>query len=128
MALPRLKKAENASIVLFSTLAVQTGLNFHTQVAASKGAIEGLTKSLAAEFAPKIRVNCIAPSLTNTPLAASLVNTDQKMDASAQRHPLKRIGTTADIANMAAFLLSEKASWITGQILHVDGGMSSLKV
>ena len=128
MALPRLKKAENASIVLFSTLAVQTGLNFHTQVAASKGAIEGLTKSLAAEFAPKIRVNCIAPSLTNTPLAASLVNTEQKMDASAQRHPLKRIGTTADIANMAAFLLSEKASWITGQILHVDGGMSSLKV
>ena len=128
MVLPRLKKAENASIVLFSTLAVQTGLNFHTQVAASKGAIEGLTKSLAAEFAPKIRVNCIAPSLTNTPLAASLVNTEQKMDASAQRHPLKRIGTTADIANMAAFLLSEKASWITGQILHVDGGMSSLKV
>lgn len=128
MALPKLKKAENASIVLFSTLAVQTGLNFHTQVAASKGAIEGLTKSLAAEFAPKIRVNCIAPSLTNTPLAASLVNTEQKMDASAQRHPLKRIGTTADIANMAAFLLSEKASWITGQILHVDGGMSSLKV
>ena len=109
-------------------MAVQTGLNFHTQVAASKGAIEGLTKSLAAEFAPKIRVNCIAPSLTNTPLAASLVNTEQKMDASAQRHPLKRIGTTADIANMAAFLLSEKASWITGQILHVDGGMSSLKV
>lgn len=128
MALPKLKKAENASIVLFSTLAVQTGLNFHTQVAASKGAIEGLTKSLAAEFAPKIRVNCIAPSLTNTPLAASLVNTEQKMDASALRHPLKRIGTTADIANMAAFLLSEKASWITGQILHVDGGMSSLKV
>ena len=73
-------------------------------------------------------MNCIAPSLTNTPLAASLVNTEQKMDASAQRHPLKRIGTTADIANMAAFLLSEKASWITGQILHVDGGMSSLKV
>ena len=128
LALPRLKKVENASIVLFSTLAVQTGLNFHTQVAASKGAIEGLTKSLAAEFAPKIRVNCIAPSLTNTPLAASLINTDQKMDASAQRHPLKRIGTASDIANMAAFLLSEKASWITGQIIHVDGGMSSLKI
>lgn len=128
MALPGLKKVENASIVLFSTLAVQTGLNFHTQVAASKGAIEGLTKSLAAEFAPKIRVNCIAPSLTNTPLAASLINTEQKMDASAQRHPLKRIGTAADIANMATFLLSEKASWITGQIFHVDGGMSSLKI
>jgi len=128
MVLPQLKKAENAAIVLFSTVAVQTGLPFHTQVAASKGALEGLTKALAAEFAPKIRVNCIAPSLTNTPLAASLLNTEQKMETNAQRHPLKRIGTTGDIANMAAFLLSEKASWITGQILHVDGGMSSLKI
>jgi NAD(P)-dependent dehydrogenase (short-subunit alcohol dehydrogenase family) len=128
MVLPRLKKADNAAIVLFSTVAVQTGLPFHAQVAASKGALEGLTKALSAEFAPKIRVNCIAPSLTNTPLAASLLNTEQKVDANAQRHPLKRIGTTKDIANMAAFLLSEKASWITGQILHVDGGMSSLKV
>jgi NAD(P)-dependent dehydrogenase (short-subunit alcohol dehydrogenase family) len=127
LVLPRLKKAENAAIVLFSTVAVQTGLPFHTQVAASKGAIEGLTKALAAEFAPKIRVNCIAPSLTNTPLAASLLNTDQKMQVNAQRHPLKRIGTAADIANMAAFLLSENASWITGQIFHVDGGFSSVK-
>lgn len=128
MILPRLKKVENASIVLFSTVAVQTGLPFHAQVAASKGAIEGLTKALSAEFAPKIRVNCIAPSLTNTPLAATLLNTEQKVDAIAQRHPLKRIGTTKDMANMAAFLLSDKASWITGQILHVDGGMSSLKI
>ncbi len=127
MVLPKLKKVDNAAIVFFSTIAVQTGLPFHSQVSASKGAIEGLTKALAAEFAPKIRVNCIAPSLTNTPLAASLLNTEQKADANAQRHPLKRIGTTTDIANMAAFLLSEKASWITGQILHVDGGMSSLK-
>ena len=127
MVLPRLKKAENAAIVLFSTIAVQTGLPFHAQVAASKGALEGLTKALAAELAPKIRVNCIAPSLTNTPLAAPLLNTEQKVEANALRHPLKRIGTPADIANMAAFLLSEKASWITGQILHVDGGMSSLK-
>lgn len=126
-ALPSLKKADNASIVLFSTIAVQTGLSFHAQVAASKGAIEGLTKALAAEYAPKIRVNCIAPSLTDTPLAASFLNSDQKKEANAQRHPLKRIGTTEDIANMSAFLLSEKASWITGQILHVDGGISSLK-
>jgi NAD(P)-dependent dehydrogenase (short-subunit alcohol dehydrogenase family) len=126
--LPRLKKPEHASIVLFSTLAVQTGLPYHSQVAASKGAIEGLTKSLSAEFAPKIRVNCIAPSLTNTPLAASLINTEQKLEANAQRHPLKRIGTTKDIANMAAFLLSDKASWITGQIFHVDGGLSSIKI
>ncbi len=125
--LPRLKKSENASIILFSTVAVQTGLPYHTQVAASKGALEGLTKSLAAEYAPKIRVNCIAPSLTDTPLAASLLNSEQKKEANALRHPLKRIGTTEDIANIAAFLLSQKASWITGQILHVDGGMSSLK-
>ena len=125
--LPALRKSQNASVVLFSTVAVQTGLPFHTQVAASKGALEGLTKSLAAEFAPKIRVNCIAPSLTDTPLAASFLNTDQKREANAARHPLKRIGTAEDIANMAAFLLSEKAGWITGQVLHVDGGMSGLK-
>lgn len=125
--LPRLKAAEHSSIVLFSTVAVQTGLPFHTQVAASKGAIEGLTKSLAAEFAPKIRVNCIAPSLTDTPLAAMLLNNDQKKEANAERHPLKRIGSTEDIANMAEFLISDKAAWITGQIMHVDGGMSTVK-
>lgn len=126
--LPKLKQADHSSIVLFSTVAVQSGLAFHSQVAASKGAIEGLTKALAAEFAPKIRVNCVAPSLTNTPLAASLLNSDQKKEANAQRHPLKRIGTTEDIANMVEFLLSAKASWITGQIMHVDGGMSTLKI
>jgi len=124
----RLKSTENASIVLFSTVAVQTGLPFHTQVAASKGAIEGLTKALAAEYAPKIRVNCIAPSLTDTPLAATLVNSEQKREANAQRHPLKRIGSAEDLAHMAAFLLSDKSSWISGQILHVDGGYSTLKV
>jgi NAD(P)-dependent dehydrogenase (short-subunit alcohol dehydrogenase family) len=124
MALPRLKQSEHASIVLFSTVAVQSGLPFHTQVAASKGAIEGLTRALAAEYAPKVRVNCIAPSLTNTPLAAALLNTEQKVEANAQRHPMKRIGTPEDIANMAAFLLSDKSGWITGQIMHVDGGMS----
>ena len=125
--LPELKKAANASIILFSTVAAQNGLPFHSQVAASKGAIEGLTKSLAAELAPSIRVNCIAPSLTDTPLAASLLNTDQKREANAARHPLKKIGMADDIANMAAFLLSEKASWITGQVIHVDGGMGAIK-
>jgi len=128
VAMPRLKKAENPSIVLFSTVAVQTGFPFHTQVSASKGAIEGLTRALAAEFAPKIRVNCIAPSLTDTPLAASMLNTDQKREANALRHPLKKTGSPENIADMAEFLLSKKASWISGQIFHVDGGMSSLKV
>ncbi len=127
-ALPKMKSSEQASIVLFSTVAVQMGLPFHTQVSASKGAIEGLTKALAAELSPKIRVNCIAPSLTDTPLAASLLNTEQKQEANAQRHPLKRIGQPSDIANMAEFLLSNKAGWITGQIFHVDGGMSTIKL
>jgi NAD(P)-dependent dehydrogenase (short-subunit alcohol dehydrogenase family) len=127
-SLPALKKSGSASIILFSTVAVQLGLNFHTQVAVSKGAIEGLTKALSAELAPTIRVNCIAPSLTDTPLAASLLNTEQKIEANAQRHPLKRIGTANDIAEMACFLLSSKSSWITGQILHVDGGMSTVKI
>jgi len=125
---PKLKNSENAAIILFSTVAVQTGFSFHTQVSASKGAIEGLTKALAAEYAPKIRVNCIAPSLTDTPLAAYLLNSEQKIEASAQRHPLKRVGKTDDIVNMAEFLLSTKASWITGQIMHVDGGISTLKI
>lgn len=125
-ALPALRHSAGASIVLFSTVAVQKGLPFHSQVSASKGAIEGLTRALAAEFAPSIRVNCIAPSLTDTPLAASLLNTDQKKEANAQRHPLKRVGTARDIAEMAAFLLSSKSSWITGQIIGVDGGMGSL--
>ena len=125
--LPALKNASQGSIVLFSTVAVQLGLNFHSIVSASKGAIEGLTKSLSAELAPKIRVNAIAPSLTNTPLAASLLNSDQKIEANAERHPLKRVGTPEDIASMAAFLLSPKSSWITGQILSVDGGMGTLK-
>ena len=128
LVLPRLKKSGNASIVLFSTVAVQTGLPFHTQVAASKGAIEGLTKALAPELAPSIRVNSIAPSLTDTPLASFLLNSDQKKEANALRHPLKRIGTADDIANMASFLFSEQSSWVTGQIFHVDGGMSSIKI
>jgi NAD(P)-dependent dehydrogenase (short-subunit alcohol dehydrogenase family) len=126
--LPKLKNATNPSIVLFSTVAVQTGFNFHSLVASSKGAVEGLTKALAAEFAPKIRVNCIAPSITDTPLAGTLLNTDEKKEANAQRHPLKKIGKPEDLANLAAFLLSEKSSWITGQVIHADGGMSSVKI
>lgn len=125
-AFPKLRKSKKGSVVLFSTVAVQTGFNFHSQVAASKGAIEGLTKALAAEWAPSVRVNAIAPSLTDTPLAAKLLSSEEKKEANAQRHPLKKIGQASDIAETAVFLLSEKSSWITGQILHVDGGMSSI--
>ena len=124
---PRLKTSENASVVFFSTVAVRLGFNFHSQVSASKGAIEGLTRSLAAEWAPQIRVNCIAPSITDTPLASKLLGTDEKKEANAQRHPLKKIGTPEDIAAMAAFLLSDQSSWMTGQILNLDGGLSSIK-
>lgn len=124
----KLKATTNASVVFFSTVAVQTGFAFHTQVATSKGAIEGLTRALAAEFAPRIRVNAIAPSITDTPLAGKLLSSGDKKDKNAQRHPLKKIGTPEDIARMAAFLLSDKANWITGQIIHVDGGMSSVKL
>ena len=126
--LPKLKQSNQASIVLFSTVAVQTGFNFHSLVSANKGAIEGLTKALAAELAPKIRVNCIAPSITQTSLAQSILNTPEKIEANAQRHPLKKIGLPEDIANTAAFLLSKESSWITGQILHVDGGIGSIKI
>lgn len=125
--LPRLKKSQHASIVLFSTVAVQTGFNFHSIVSASKGAIEGLTRALAAEFAPSIRVNCIAPSITATPLAGNIINTPEKVDANAQRHPLKKIGSPADVANVAKFLLSAESSWVTGQIIHVDGGIGNIK-
>lgn len=126
--LPRLKNPERPSIVLFSTVAVQTGFPFHALVAASKGAIEGFIRALAAELAPKIRVNCVAPSITDTPLAASLLNTEEKKAVNAQRHPLKKIGKPEDPANVAAFLLSEKSGWITGQVFHADGGMSSVRV
>ncbi len=127
-ALPALKASEQASILLFSTVAVQTGFNFHAQVSTIKGALEGLTKALAAEFAPKIRVNAIAPSITNTPLAEKLLNTEQKVQANAQRHPLKKVASPEDVAKMGAFLLSDQASFITGQVIGVDGGISSLKV
>lgn len=115
-------------IVLFSTVAVGQGMPFHTSIAMAKGAVEGLIKSLAAEFAPSIRVNGIAPSLTHTDLAAKLLSTPEKIEAAAQRHPLKAVGSPEDIAQMALFLLSERAAWMTGQIIHVDGGMSSVRV
>lgn len=123
-----LRKSEQASVVLFSSVAVGVGMPFHSAVGAIKGAIEGLGRSLAAEWAPKVRVNVIAPSLTDTSLAASLISTPERAAAAAKRHPLQRVGSTADIANMATFLLSDRSGWMTGQVLHVDGGLSALKI
>jgi NAD(P)-dependent dehydrogenase (short-subunit alcohol dehydrogenase family) len=124
----RLKKSKSvSSVVLFSTVAVNTGMPFHASIAGAKGAVEGLTRSLAAEFAPRIRFNAIAPSLTDTPLAQLLLSSDEKRKASADRHPLKRIGSAREIAGVAVHLLSEDSAWITGQVFFVDGGMSSVK-
>lgn len=123
-----LKNSGNASVVLFSTVAVQQGMPFHASIAMAKGAVEGLTRSLAAELAPRIRVNAIAPSLTDTPLAAKILTNEEKKKSSAERHPLKRIGRGNDIARAAYFLLSDESSWITGQVLHVDGGLSAVRI
>ena len=121
-----LSKADNASIILFSTVAVSQGMTFHASIAAAKGAVEGLTKSLAAEFAGKIRVNCIAPTLTDTPLAQGILRNEDAVKRSNDRHPSKRINSASDVAKTAEFLLQNNN--ITGQIIHVDGGMSTLKV
>ena len=126
--LDRLQASKQASLVFFSTVAVKVGMPYHTSVAAAKGAIEGFAKALAAEYAPQLRVNVIAPSLTDTPLAKRLLSNTKKKEIMDARHPLKRVGTTTDIANIAEFLLSDKSNWITGQILGVDGGMSTLNV
>lgn len=127
---PRLKgrDGEPASVVLFSTVAVGQGMPMHASVAASKGAIEGLMRSLAAEWAPKIRVNAIAPALTDTPLASRLLSTPEKREAMASRYPLKRIGTAEELARAAMFLVTSESNWVTGQVLGVDGGMSSCRV
>lgn len=124
----KLRKNPGSAIVMFSTVAVQQGMPYHASVAASKGAIEGMVRSLAAEWAPKVRVNAIAPSLTDTPLAARLLSNEDRRNQSADRHPLKRVGTPEDIANLAQFLLGEESSWMTGQIIAVDGGMGALKI
>jgi NAD(P)-dependent dehydrogenase (short-subunit alcohol dehydrogenase family) len=120
--------SEGASLVFFSTVAVGSGMPFHTSVAASKGAIEGFARSLAAEYAPRLRVNVIAPSLVDTPMASRLLSNDRKREMMAERHPLKRTGTPGDIARMASFLLSAENGWITGQVLGVDGGISTLNI
>jgi NAD(P)-dependent dehydrogenase (short-subunit alcohol dehydrogenase family) len=120
-------KANQGSVVFFSSIAVRQGFTAHAAIAMAKGAVEGLTLSLAAELAPKIRVNCIAPSLTKTPLAQSLTSNDAMASAIATLHPLQRLGEAEDSAGLAAFLLSPEASWITGQVIGVDGGRSTLR-
>lgn len=122
-----LASTKASSVVFYSTVAVQTGMPFHSSVSASKGAIEGLTRSLAAEFAPKIRVNAIAPSIVDTPLASKFLNNDVKMEKANERHPLGRIGNAKELADVTAFLLGDQSSWMTGRILQIDGGIGNLK-
>ncbi len=119
---------EGASVVLISSVAATTGMPFHASVASVKAALEGFARALAAEWAPKIRVNVVAPSLTLTPMAEKLTNTPEKIEAGAQRHPLKRLGNPSDLAHAISFLLGDDSAWITGQVLPVDGGMGRLKV
>ncbi len=126
--LPLLTKDGNSSVVFFSTVAVQTGMPFHTSVAAAKGAIEGFAKALAAEYAPTVRVNVIAPSLVDTPLAGRLLNNDAKKEKMGDLHPLKRVGTPEDIAGLAVYLLEQNAGWMTGQVLGINGGKGSLSI
>lgn len=127
-ALPQMKANPTpASVVLFSTVAVQQGFANHASIGIAKGAVEGLMLSLAAELAPKVRVNCVAPSLTRTPLAAALTSSEQMATAIAGLHALQRLGEADDVAAAAGFLLSPDSSWITGQVIGVDGGRSMLR-
>jgi 3-oxoacyl-[acyl-carrier protein] reductase len=126
--LPNLKNSISPAILFMSTVAVTVGMPYHASVSMAKGAVEGLTKALAAELAPKVRVNCVAPSLSDTPLGKKFINTPEKLEASQKRNPLKKIGEASEVANVINFLLSSKSSWITGQTIAVDGGMNNLKI
>ena len=125
--LPLMQKSDNSSIVFFSTVAVSTGMPFHSSISSSKGAIEGLTSSLAAEFSPKIRVNSIAPSIVKTNLSEKFLNSDLKIEKASERHPLGRIGKVEEISKLAAYLLSDDSSWVTGQVINIDGGIGSIR-
>lgn len=126
-AAPVLRRASAASVVLFSTVAVRQGFAAHASVAMAKGAVEGLALTLAAELAPKVRVNVIAPSLTRTPLARPLLESAPLAASVAGLHALQRLGEPDDVAGLAAFLVSDEAAWITGQVIGVDGGRSTLR-
>lgn len=124
--LSRLLESDTASVVLMSSVAAGTGMAYHSSISAAKGAVEGFTRAMAAEFAGKIRFNAVAPSLTDTPLAAKLLRNDLQREQLATKNPMNRIGEPSDIAEMIYFLLSEKSSWINGQVIHIDGGLSTL--
>jgi len=126
-ALPSLKNGQDPAVVLFSTVAASTGLGFHASISAAKSGVEGLCRSLAAEWAPKIRVNAIAPSLTDTPLAANLLNSPEKRELAAGRHPLSQVGDPNDLAALACTLLSPETRFVTGQVIHADGGLGSVR-
>jgi len=121
------RSKENPSIVMFSTVAVAQGMPFHTSVAAAKGAVEGMVRSLAAEFAPTIRVNAIAPTITDTPLASGLLRNDAMIDKMKERHPLKRILDVEEVASMASYLIGDQARSMTGQVIGIDAGMSIVR-
>ena len=125
--LSNLKEGTPSSIILFSSVAVESGMNFHSSIAAAKGAVEGLMRTLAAELAPSIRVNAIALSLTQTRLAARLTDTESKLQAAKERHPLKQVGNAADVASLVHWLLSEASKCVSGQVIKMDGGLSSLR-
>ena len=125
--LSNLKKSPASSIVLISSVAASTGLPFHTSIALAKGALEGFAKALAAELAPGIRVNCIAPSLVNTPMGKKFVDTPEKMEQMQKRNPLRHVGEAADVAHAVCYLLGEEAKWVSGQTFAIDGGMGTIK-
>ena len=125
--LPNLKKDEGASVVFISSVAAKSGMTFHSSIAASKAALEGFARSLASELAPRVAVNCVAPSLTNTPMAEHLLNNEKKLQSSEERHPLNTIGDPVKVAKVIYNLFSAKEDWITGQTISIDGGLSSLR-
>jgi len=125
-AMPALRAESTGSAVFFSTVAVNHGVAMHSYIAAAKGALQALAKTWAAELAPAVRVNCVAPALTETPLSKNLLSTDEKRSAMAEKYPLGRVGQPTDIAAAAIYLLSPQSNWVTGQVLPVDGGMSSV--
>ncbi|MEO8160742.1 MAG: SDR family oxidoreductase [Arenimonas sp.] len=127
-AVPALKRSGHGSVVLFSSVAASQGFGMHASIGTAKAAVNGLTLSLAAELAPSIRVNAIAPSLTKTALSKGLWQNEASAQSIAALHPIPRLGQAADVAELAAFLLSDKASWMTGQVMAVDGGRSSLRI